>query len=78
MVVKQQRYLAYMLRLWQVGEDKTTWRASLENAHSGARQAFASLDALLAFLEEETSRGCTVARERSCMDSKEGQADHTR
>jgi len=54
---EKQRYLAYMLRLWQIsGEDRPTWRASLEDAHTGARQGFASLDALFAFLEERTGQ----------------------
>jgi hypothetical protein len=53
------RYLAYMLRLWQVeGEDGAVWRASLEDAHTGERRGFASLEELVAWLREET--GCTV------------------
>jgi hypothetical protein len=61
---EKQRYLAYMLRLWQIsGEDRPTWRASLEDAHTGARQGFASLDALFAFLKDKTGQGpsATVA-----------------
>ena len=57
MVTERQRYLAYMLRLWQADEDGMAWRASLENAHTGARQGFASLDAMFAFLAEETEQG---------------------
>jgi hypothetical protein len=71
MVSERQRYLAYMLRLWQVGEEEKVWRASLENAHSGARQGFASLNALLAFLEDETGEGCTPARGEPCPGSGE-------
>lgn len=56
MVTERKPYLAYMLRLWQTGEDRRAWRASLENAHTGARQGFASLDALFAFLEEKTGQ----------------------
>jgi hypothetical protein len=56
----RQRYLAYMLRLWWVGEDRMAWRASLENAHSDARQGFASLEAMVAFLEQETQQ-CVTA-----------------
>ncbi len=40
------------------------WRASLENAHTGARQGFASLDALVAFLEEKTDQCLTDASEQ--------------
>jgi hypothetical protein len=47
------RYLAYLLRLWQVGgEGEPAWRASLESASSGERHGFASPEALFAFLEE--------------------------
>jgi hypothetical protein len=52
MVQKQQRYLSYLLRLWQTGR-KSTWRASLESA-TGERIGFASLDSLLTFLREQT------------------------
>ena len=49
------RYLAYMLRLWQVGDEREpVWRASLESPHTGERHGFASLEALFAFLEEHT------------------------
>jgi hypothetical protein len=71
MVTERQRYLAYMLRLWQVGEDKMVWRASLENAHTGARQGFASLDALIVFLEEETGQDPSATAGESCLDSGE-------
>ena len=56
MTTERQRYLAFMLRLWQTGEDTMAWRASLENAHTGAHQGFASLDALFVFLEEKTDQ----------------------
>jgi type II secretory pathway component HofQ len=75
MASKRLRYLAYMLRLWQVGEDQTVWRASLENAHSGDRQGFASLHALVAFLAEETAQDRPDAAEESCPDSKQSQRE---
>ena len=47
-------YLAFLLRLWQVrDEGQAGWRASLENAHTGNRQGFASLTDLFTFLERE-------------------------
>ncbi len=50
------RYLAYLLRLWQVECDGAqTWRATLENAHTGERHAFGSLDTLFGFLKELAS-----------------------
>jgi len=55
MTAEQRRYLAYMLRLWQVSSDgEPIWRASLESPHSGERRGFANLEMLFAFLEEKT------------------------
>jgi hypothetical protein len=55
MSTEQQRYFAYMLRLWQVSSDRDPiWRASLESPHSGERHGFANLEMLFAFLEEKT------------------------
>ena len=49
------RYLAYMLRLWQVGGgDEPTWRALLESPHTGERRGFADLETLFEFLREQT------------------------
>ncbi len=46
-------YHAYMLRVWTVGEGESViWRASLEDPHSGAQRAFASLELLMGFLQE--------------------------
>ncbi len=55
MMTRPRCYLAFMLRLWQVGgEGEPAWRASLESPHTGERRGFASLEALFAFLEEQT------------------------
>ena len=55
MTTEQRRYLAYMLRLWQVSSDgEPIWRASLESPHTGERHGFANLEMLFAFLEEQT------------------------
>ena len=52
---RRQHYLAYLLRLWQIGTDKEpTWRASLESPHTGERQGFADLETLFSFLREKT------------------------
>ncbi|MBE2201878.1 MAG: hypothetical protein IAE79_24940 [Anaerolinea sp.] len=45
-------YLAYLVRLWREGEG--VWRSTLENPHTGERQAFADVEALLGFLREQT------------------------
>jgi len=55
MTTQEPRYLAYMLRLWQVRDnDELLWRASLEDARTGERHGFASLETLFAFLRERT------------------------
>src|ERR1043165_6148951 len=54
MLNKQQRYLSYLLRLWRSEADgPSSWRASLEDPHTGDRHNFASLEQLVAFLEEQ-------------------------
>ena len=60
----QRTYQAYLLRLWRVNTGRATiWHASLEDPQTGARQGFADLKGLLAFLEEQTRD-----RERSGAD----------
>jgi hypothetical protein len=52
---EQWHYLSYLLRLWQIRSGgRLVWRASLEEAHTGERQGFAGIDALLVFLREQT------------------------
>ena len=64
MTTEQQRYRAYMLRLWQVSSDgEPIWRASLESPHTGERHGFADLGTLFAFLEEQTG-GQTKRKEQ--------------
>jgi hypothetical protein len=53
----RRRYLAYLLRLWQVNEgENAEWRALLESPHTGERRGFASLADLFTFLENEVGR----------------------
>ena len=64
------RYLAYMLRLWQVeSEGGAVWRASLEDARTGERRGFSSLDALVAWLRKET--GC-AGEDAASPEASEG------
>ena len=80
---QRRRYLAYLLRLWKEGAapggealggspDPLQWRASLEWPQSGRLQAFASLEDLFAFLEEETRSGSPGSEYRRCQDRKSG------
>jgi hypothetical protein len=53
-MVHKQRYLSYLLRLWQEGGGRAQWRASLESPQGGERLGFASLVDLFIFLEGVT------------------------
>jgi hypothetical protein len=47
--------MAYLLCLWRVSDGGVTaWRASLENARTGQRKGFTSLDDLFRFLRQQT------------------------
>ena len=49
------QYQSYLLRLWRVEQDgHSSWRASLENSHTGARVGFANLEQLFAYLMSRT------------------------
>ncbi len=54
----KQHYLSFLLRLWQVKQNgEEVWRALLEDSHTGARHGFASLEALMEFLFQQTQSG---------------------
>jgi len=56
MAREQLNYASYLLRLWRREEDgQLVWRASLESTGDGQRLNFASLEALIAFLETQFS-----------------------
>lgn len=47
-------YASYLLRLWKVQQDgQTIWRVSLERTQDGQRLNFPSLEALIAFLQDQ-------------------------
>ncbi|MBN1810740.1 MAG: hypothetical protein JXA14_02780 [Anaerolineae bacterium] len=53
----QQRYLSYLLRLWQTSDGrKTIWRASLQSPNSEERHGFANLEELMSFLEAQAEQ----------------------
>jgi len=57
MSANPKKYLAYLLRLWQVDEnDRPVWRASLEDPRTGERRGFASLEMLVEFLRDQTGK----------------------
>jgi hypothetical protein len=51
------RRRVYMLRFWEVlsqdPAERSAWRFSLEDPHTGEKLGFADLEALVAFLSEE-------------------------
>jgi hypothetical protein len=59
-------YKSYLLRLWS-GTDVSnkTWRASLENPHTGERLGFENLERLFAFLMDDIC----VTNQPDCPDS---------
>ena len=54
------RYCAYVLRLWEMhaadGHNRPAWRCSVEDPHTGERRGFASLEALMTFLQTELTQ----------------------
>ena len=51
----RQRYLSYLLRLWQTSDDgEQVWRASLETPGTGERRGFGSIADLFDFLQDQT------------------------
>ncbi len=58
----RQSYRSYLLRLWPAHtSDGIVWRASLEDAHGGARIGFSSLRRLHDFLLDQTDEACDSA-----------------
>ncbi|MCP4540939.1 MAG: hypothetical protein GY832_27710 [Chloroflexi bacterium] len=55
MSAKQQRYLSYLLRLWQTSDGgEQIWRASVQSVGTGERYGFSSLEDLFDFLQAQT------------------------
>jgi hypothetical protein len=54
-MAQKQRYLSYLLRLWQTSDGKKhIWRASLQSPNTQERRGFASLEELMDYLETQT------------------------
>jgi hypothetical protein len=70
------RYRAYLLRFWEEcrghPELPGTWRFSLEDPHTGRRRGLASLERLVAFLQQEMAGGETAPENRSQSSKKQG------
>jgi hypothetical protein len=69
----RRRYLSYMLRLWQTGDDKEqVWRASLESPGAGKRQGFACLKDLFDFLLAQTGQAESLNTQTRGANKGEG------
>lgn len=71
------RHRSFILRIWQAGNGNAPeWRCSLENAQTHERRGFASVGALLAFLETQLP-GMGLAEEKevtmTLIDLSQGQ-----
>jgi len=67
-------YFSYLLRLWREG-DAASWRASLEDPHTGERRNFARLQDLFRVIEEATSAE-TDKGESRFVDEAGGKTHH--
>lgn len=55
MTQERPKYLAYLLRLWQVQDEQgATWRVSLEDVNTRVLRGFGSLEKAFVFLCEHT------------------------
>ncbi len=69
-------YQSYLLRLWRAGGGPPNrWRISLEDTRSGLRQAFTSLDELIAFIDQGGDGPTTPARDLPGEEEVEGQRE---
>ena len=57
MSANQKKYQAFLLRLWQANQNgDRVWRASLEDTRTGERRGFASPEALMEVLLDQTRK----------------------
>ncbi len=70
MAKSQQRYLSYLLRLWQTSDGgRQVWRASLESPGIGERRGFASLKDLFVFLQTQTGQTAPQDEQNRARDT---------
>ncbi len=68
--------MAFLIRLWRVDDQRhSTWRASIQDPHTGERRGFVDLKGLFAFLEEETSDRCQRTGLAAESESSDSQGD---
>jgi hypothetical protein len=64
-------YRSYLLRLWR-GADMQ-WRASLEDAHTSERRAFASVQQLAEYLTQSAQSGFAASGREAPAQTGEGE-----
>ena len=57
-------YRSFLLRLWIEHTNGNNWRFSLEDTHTGKRKGFASVEKLIAYLEELISESQISSTDR--------------
>jgi hypothetical protein len=68
MLPERPQYMSFMLRLWRRPGAEAGWVASLEDAGTGERLAFADVESLFAFLAAHTD---PYTRQHEASDSGE-------
>jgi len=74
MLDRPPRYRAYLLRFWQERRPPaagSAWRFSLEDPHTGERQGFAGLEALLAYLQAEMDSNTPLQAEEKVIETQQ-------
>jgi hypothetical protein len=65
--MSKRRYFAWLLRIWESGEDEANWQASLQDPHSGERIGFASPEGMWLYVRKHMA----TAQEQNRADQKE-------
>jgi len=74
---EERRYISYLIRLWQVKNSSgLVWRASLESSRTGERHGFADLDALFAFLRQQTEMASDSSEDKEGGPENRGDCIH--
>ena len=69
---KERRYIAYLVRLWQIErKGQLVWQASLEDARTSKRQGFTSVEALFDFLHRQMDSATATNGARDEVDEPE-------
>ena len=69
---KERRYIAYLMRLWQIEKKgQLVWQASLEDARTGKRQGFSSVEALFDFVRQQMNSTTATSRAENEADEPE-------